>query len=157
VVASSALAGKSTLFSQLIDPCSKRMFRTVPLEIFNPSFLSLPRIRPNPQPFSLAIWMTNCRTSSGFRGRPGLAGLLPFVPFSPLIHRENVLGVAIVISSLIADQMGLPTFMSFSRSAGVIVIRLGSLLRRIRFSVLRYSTYRINWGWVARTGRRIRR
>ena len=46
-----------------------------------------------------------------------------------------------VIKSLMAFPRGFPCFTSRFRSASVMVIRLGSLLRRIRFSTFRYSRY----------------
>ena len=47
-----------------------------------------------------------------------------------------------VISSLIADPSRTPSLISVAFSAGVTSTRLGSLLRRIRFSAFRYSMYR---------------
>jgi len=47
-----------------------------------------------------------------------------------------------VISSLMAEPSRTPSLMSVARSAWVTSIRFGSLLRRIRFSALRYSMYR---------------
>ena len=51
-----------------------------------------------------------------------------------LSHRANVRGWTMVIRSLMADPRRTPSLISFARSAGVTLIRLGSLLRRIRFS-----------------------
>ena len=133
-------------------PFSSRMFRTVPLQIFwIPSFFSSPRIRPRPQAFSLAICTTSSRISWGFRGRPPLfsSAFLPTDLVSPLAQRVKVLGETMLISSLSFPPRGLPTFTSFSLSAGVTSTRRGSLLRKIRFSVLRYSTYRCGSGAVA--------
>ncbi|OHB82776.1 MAG: hypothetical protein A2V98_05005 [Planctomycetes bacterium RBG_16_64_12] len=71
------------------------------------------------------------------RGRPTLAVLLPTDLVSPLIHLAKVRGETTVINSLIFFPSGLPRLTNCSRSAGVTSTRLGSLLRRMRFSVLR--------------------
>jgi hypothetical protein len=115
------------------------MFRTVPLEIASPSFFSSPMMRPRPQPFSLAIWTTSSRTSSGLRGRlPFDSGFsLPTDFVSPFTQRANVRGVTMVTNSLTFLPSGFPRSTSRSRSAGVRPTRVGSLLRRMRFSVFR--------------------
>ena len=57
--------------------------------------------------------------------------------------------VTMVIRSLMVDPSGLPSLTSPSRSASVQITLLGSLLRRMRFSALRNSTYWASWDSVA--------